>query len=290
MQSIEEMNVGRFFEYDDDAMYMFGHWFPFLLNSSVKVLEVGAGSGYFTDKLFTLNPKMNLTCLEPDECFVKYLRDRFGSRIAVVESAVENPQIIQSFFDVAISHIVIHNLPDAIVALNSMKNSVRDGGYVVTIEPHSGSRTHYPTRELDEAMNLLSQVAIPRWNRRKEQIDFQDSRNPWDYYYPQMFHEVGLVNIHSYGWNSVFTLSDSRFDIDAKRKWNRLRKEQILGERDRCTDELLQLGKTNEDIQNAYSIILEYFERIELMSDADLQSVHEQHVYPRIITIGQKKG
>ena len=289
IQSIEEINVGRYFEYDEDAMFMFGRWFPFLLRPSVRVLEVGAGTGYFTDKLLTLNPEMDLTCLEPDGGFLRYLREHFGARINVVDSTLENSEITRSSFDVALSHIVIHNLPDAIVALKRMKESVKDGGYVVTIEPHPGSRTHYPTQEIDEAINFLFQVKTLRWERRMECIDYPESRNPWNYCYPQIFHEAGLSNIHSYGWNSVFTLSDSRFDIGNKRKWNLLRKSQILRERERCTEELLELGKNREEIERAYSIILEYFERIDTMSDEELKSVHEQHVYPRIITIGQKR-
>jgi hypothetical protein len=109
-----------------------------------------------------------------------------------------------------------------------------------------------------------------------------------EYCYPQLFHEVGLVDIHSYGWNSVFTLSDSRFDVNARRNWIHLRKEQALAERERVTNELLELGKERTTIEQAYSVILDYFEELETASDSELNNIHEQHVTPRIITIGQK--
>lgn len=288
LQSIDEINVGRFFEYDDDAMFMFQRWFPFLLKPSVKVLEVGAGSGYFTGKLLELNPNMDLICLEPDLRFVKHLRTKYKDRIDVVESTLETPKITPSTFDVALSHIVIHNLPEPLVALQSMKDAVKERGYVVTIEPHPGSRSHYPDSEVGKALDFIAQVKVLRWNHRRENIEFPDTHNPWEYCYPHMFSEVGLTNIRSHGWNSVFTLSDPRFDLSDRRKWMRLRKMQVLGEQIRRTNELLELEKTREEIEQSYSTISDYFECIENMTNKELQDVHEQHVYPRIITIGQK--
>jgi SAM-dependent methyltransferase len=288
IQSIDEINVGRYFEYDEDALFMFKRWFSFLLHPFVKVIEVGAGSGFFTNKLLELNPRMDLTCLEPDVQFVNYLRAQFGDRVEVVESSVENPQFTPCSYDVAFSHIVIHNLPNALVALKSMKNTIRDRGYVVAIEPHPGSRTHYARKEVGDAMDFLSQVKTLRWDQRRTTIDYPDGCNPWEYCYPQLFHEVGLVDIHSYGWNSVFTLSDSRFDVNARRNWIHLRKEQALAERERVTNELLELGKERTTIEQAYSVILDYFEELETASDSELNNIHEQHVTPRIITIGQK--
>jgi len=270
-------------------MCMFRKWFPFILHPSVSVLEIGSGSGFFTGKLLEINPEMNLTCLEPDERFTNYLKSHFRNRIEVIEDTIEESKSSPKPFDVILSHIVIHNVPDAVTALENMKKMVRDGGYVVTIEPHPGSRTHYAREGVDEAFNLLSQVKESRWNRRRSTIEYPKSRNPWEYCYPQLFQEIDLVNIHSYGWSSIFTLSDSRFDFEQRKIWINLRKTQVLSERERVTHELLEMKKKRKDIDSAYAVLTDYFETLEKASYDELNSLHEQHITQRVITYGQKR-
>ena len=107
MQSIDEISVGRYFEYDLDALDLFRKWLKFMAIPKIKVLEIESGSGFFTDILLTLFPEITLTCLEPDEVFVEKLKERFGKKIGIVVDEVETMKIEKNTFDVLISHIVL---------------------------------------------------------------------------------------------------------------------------------------------------------------------------------------
>jgi SAM-dependent methyltransferase len=287
LESVDTIKVSRYFEYDTDSISLLSTWPDFIDRPSIHVLEVGAGTGFFTHILLEINPRISLTCLEPDDLFVETLRRRFGKRIHVVQSSLEESSLESEFFDAAISHIVIHNLPDILGALRKMKEAVRKGGHVTAIEPIMGGMHFYPTDEIAQAFSLLGEVRILRWRQRKEDLGLSEEWDPWNRCYPRLFEEAGLERIRCHGLTSVFTLSDARFSFSERKKWTRMRKRLLEDDRERISHDLLELGKARDDVDRAYIVAIGYLEQVERASKEELSHIHEQEVTNRIVTIGR---
>jgi len=288
LQGVDEIDVGRYFEYDADAIQRLGTWLDFIRNSAANVLEVGAGTGFFTRILLKLNPRMTLTCLEPDDTFVKVLEQRFGRRTRVVQGTIEESSIQSESFHAVVSHIVLHNLPDALRALCVMKEAVRKGGHVVAIEPAPGFMNHYPSDDIARSFRLLGEVKTLRWRKRKEVHRLPEDWQPYSRCYPQIFEKAGLRRIRCYGLSCVFTLSDERYSFAERKKWIRMRRKLLEDERTRTTRELMELGTSEQDIDRAYSVVFDYVGQLERASEEELSHIHEQEVTNRTVTIGQK--
>ncbi|MHA1960878.1 MAG: class I SAM-dependent methyltransferase [Candidatus Thorarchaeota archaeon] len=288
LQGIDEIDVGRYFEYDTDALEMFKKWLDFLQGEVTRVLEVGAGSGFFTSILLRLNPTMELTCLEPDEKFIAALKDRFGNRIRVIQSIIEEPSVDEESFDVAFGHIVIHNLADPIMALKQMKRSVKRGGHVVTIDPVTGSKHYLPNDDVKQAFELLSKAKAVVWDQRHKVMPFPENHDPWNRCYPQLYEEVGLDNIQCHGWTSVFTLSDKRIGFGERKKWISMRRSLMARSKETTKKLLLETGIGEDDIENALATVQEYLKELEQATEKELGHIHEQEIYHRTITIGRR--
>ncbi len=165
---------------------------------------------------------------------------------------------------------------------------MKKDGHVITIEPTTGSRHYLPSKELDDAFGLLFEAQIIKCIRRQKALGTAESKNPYNYCYPRFFEEIGLSDIHCYGISSVFTLSDSRFDFDNRKRWLELRCTLFQKKRDNITEILLSAGKQFDEINRAYNVVIEYLERLKSMSKEELGHVHEQEIYHRVITIGRK--
>ncbi|MFW9924839.1 MAG: class I SAM-dependent methyltransferase [Candidatus Thorarchaeota archaeon] len=289
LQNSMEIDVGRYFEYDDDALEMYCRWLNFLNKPGMKVLEVGSGNGFFTNKLLKMFPEIVLSCLEPDSEFVEILQKRFANRISIINNIVESIDIDDNTFDAVISHIVIHNLVDPIKALTEMKRVIKPNGWLVTIEPLPASRHYYPSKEIEEAFDFLFKAKMFKCKQYQKELIDQPQANPWSFCYPQFFSQIGLTNIRSHGWTSIFTLSDDRFDFKERKNWisNRIKFEESKQKETKKI--LLDMGEKLEDIDKVYSIINTYFTKLDKATQEELKHIHEQEIVHRILTIGQKK-
>lgn len=281
------MDINRYFEYDSDAMEMLKRWLP-LVEEEVRILEVGAGSGFFTEKLHQLYPLARMTCLEPDPELQASLSRKFPD-IDTINSPLEELSSEKEDFDIALSHIVIHNLPEPLVAIEQMMSVVRKDGFVVCIEPVLGSRHYVPDEAAMEALDTLWQYKVIMSTRRAEALGNPESRNPYHYSYPTFFEKLGLVNIRCHGWCSVFTLSDSRIEFDTRKMWIQKRQDLFENRRSITTKTLLDSGMESSKIENAYHSLFNYFEMLKSANEQQLAQVHEQEILSRVITIGQKE-
>ena len=286
LQSADEMDIGRYFEYDSFAVEMFKRWLP-KIEIGGNILEVGSGSGFFTRKLRVLYPTTRITCLEPDPELMNSLLSKFDN-VDIIESSLEKASIPTELYDLSISHIVIHNLADPMVGLQQMKKAVKTGGYVICIEPTSGYRHIMPNSEVRKALGTLGEYTRIMSNERVKTLNFKNRKNPFSYSYPEFFEELGLKNIRCYGWCSVFTLSDSRFDFNQRKLWITRRKKLFLDEREQKTRVLVEAGMNQSRIDGAYETVLSYFETLENANEEEISHIHEQEITNRVITIGQK--
>ncbi|HUT81180.1 MAG TPA: class I SAM-dependent methyltransferase [Candidatus Bathyarchaeia archaeon] len=288
LQNANAMDVGRYFEYDEDALKQFDKWLCFLKKPKTKLLEIGSGSGYFTNLLLKLFPQIELSCLEYDEELVRTLAKKFDNKITIINEAIENTSIKSNTYDNAISHIVIHNLNDPLKGILQMARVVKPGGHVVTIEPLPASRHYYPNSDVESAFDLLDKVQMYKCIEWSAKNDINPQGNPWQYCYPKFFEEVGLKNITCFGWTSIFTLSDERFDFDEKKKWLKMKYNFMKSKEDETTNILLAADNKEEEIKKAHEIIYNYYDELLKASKEQLAHIHEQEIVHRIITIGTK--
>lgn len=289
LQSAKEIEVGRYFEYDPDAIEMFSKWLDFICTPSVKVVEVGAGTGFFSEILLQLNPSMKLSCLEPDNRFIELLQRKFKQQVETIKGSIEDVRPPSDLFDVAISHIVIHNLRNPVKALKGMKRMVRSGGFVVAIEPLAGRRHYLPSEELIQAFTLVDEAKVIFWKQRAEPTECSMMSDPWQNNYPVLFEEAGLRFLRCHGWTSVFTLSDNRYAFDERMKWIKMRHEVLMSSWEEITGILLDNGKKKEDVRKAFEAISAYLKELEGLAPEKLRKIHEQEIVHRIITIGFKE-
>ncbi|MFX1418750.1 MAG: class I SAM-dependent methyltransferase [Promethearchaeota archaeon] len=288
IQSHEAIEIGRYFEYNEDALRLFKEWLSFISQPTIKVLEIGSGGGFFTNILLKIFPGINLTCLEPDETFVDILKERFKDQIKIIKDEIESIKIPESSFEVVISHIVLHNLKDPIIALKKMKDIVKDGGKVAIIEPLPSGKHYYPSKKIQKASDFLGQAIFIKASKRRELLMYSDQWDPWNSCYPQIYEEVGFQNIVCNGWTSIFTLSDERIDFFEKKKWIRMRTNLIEQSMTDTSQILLEEGFNQKRINKAFTILLNYFKMLENATRDELNHIHEQEIVHRIIVIGQK--
>jgi len=288
IQEAEEMNVGRFMEYDSDAIDCLRKWLPFIQGNNVKALEIGAGSGYFTGKILELNPQVKLTCVEPDPQLAASLRKKLGRRIEVLEMAVEESQF-SGEFDVVICHIVLHNIHKPASALVKMKEAVKPRGWVAAIEPARGGFTRYPSTEVQAAFDLLSQAHEYGWQKRKQLHGVPEDFNPWTNCYSQLFDEAGLRRIRCHGIASVVTLSDTGIRFAKRRNWIQMRLQLLESQRPKKTSQLVAMGKSEQEVLKAYDVAIQYLRRLLAATKEELAHVHEQETTYRTVTIGRRE-
>lgn len=251
-------------------------------------MEVGAGSGFFTGKLYQLYPRAKITCLEPDPELRQSLSHKFPD-IETIKTPLEEFNGEEEVFDIVLSHIVIHNLPNPVTVIKQMKKAVRKGGFVVCIEPVLGSRHFVSDQAVKEAFDTLWQYKVIMSTRRADTLGDSERQSPFYNSYPEFFEKLGLVNIRSHGWCSVFTLSDARFDFKTRKIWIRKRKQLFEDQRLITTKMLLESGMDSSKIEDAYCTLFKYFEMLENANEQQLAHIHEQEITSRVIIIGQKE-
>lgn len=288
IQSIEEIDVSRYFEYGEDAVEMFSRWLEFLRKPDVRVLEIGSGTGFFTSILLKINPEMKLTCLEPDDNYVRTLRTRFADQVEVVNGSLGDSHITSDTFAVAISHTMVHNLANPVLAFSQMREAVREGGFVVAFDPLPTYRHYYPFEELEQAAALLHEVKMYWAVEWQKQFGTTETFDPWRRNYPQLFDKAGLTFLSCRAWTSIFTLSDRRFPVSERKRWLRMRYDLVFRSREKTTVTLLKAGRKKEEIDQAFETMLSYLRRLVNATEEELNRTHEQEILHRIITIGQK--
>ena len=81
IQAPEEMFTLRKFDFDDDARWLLKKWLR-LKRPNLKIVEMGSGSGYFTEQLVKMTNKPSIICVEPDSVLMGYAKKRLGEEIS----------------------------------------------------------------------------------------------------------------------------------------------------------------------------------------------------------------
>ena len=97
------------------------------LGSRSKVLEIGPGTGQATRQLLELGADP-LVAVEPDPHLAEFLRFRFGTRIELVASTLEDAELEPESFDAAVAASSFHWVEEE-PGLARISGALRPGGW-----------------------------------------------------------------------------------------------------------------------------------------------------------------
>lgn len=289
IQAPEEMDLSRRYEYDEDHLRVLRRWLR-LGEGPVRIVEVGCGSGFFTEKLVEMAPGSEIIGVEPDDVLREYAEEKGLPGARFVKGTAEIIPLPPEQSDLTICHIVLNNLPDVPRAVAEMARVTRRGGIVAAIEPHGGGVSHHPDPRLNE-LRGEARKAFGRgvWKPRMEAIDYSGDLENKQARYPEVFRSCGLENVEAHGLLSVFLLSDPRRDQDEIAGWLEEKLDYIVGDEERSRVILERGGMEEPLIEEYHRLSREHLRR--LIENPELISrTHELETVGRIVTVGFKKA
>jgi SAM-dependent methyltransferase len=126
------------------------------LGAGTKVLEIGPGTGQATQRLLELGADP-LVAVEPDSALADLLRERFGGRVEILRSALEDAEVEQDFALVAAASSV--HWVDEAAGLTKVVGALRPGGWIALWWTAFGDRNRTDT--FRETIDLLM-ADLPR--------------------------------------------------------------------------------------------------------------------------------
>lgn len=267
-----EMDVSRRFEYDFNSLKLIENWLR-LCDSQINVIiEVGSGSGFFTEKLVEMiHNQVKIVCIEPDDVLRKYAENKFSGEIEFLKGYAEDIPLPDSFADLTVCHILLHNLPDIYKAVKEMVRVTKIDGIVAAIEPAIGNLYYYPDKKLTKIVEKV-QRAFGKgvWVLRTKLMKYPEQLMYKPVNYIKIFHECGLSKVEVHGLLSTFLLSDPRWPREEILCWLKDRLK-VLKENERRDHVVLKRGGLSEqEIMEYRQVYRKYLEK--LISDPELIS------------------
>jgi ubiquinone/menaquinone biosynthesis C-methylase UbiE len=288
IQPPEFMDVSRRFEYDDDHLRLLRSWLRLDRGAPRTIVEVGCGSGFFTEKLVEMAPGSEIIGVEPDDVLREYVAAKVLHRARFVDGTAEGIPLPTGFSDLTICHIVLNNLPVVPGAVAEMARVTKRGGIVAAIEPIGRSVSYTPDPRLNELSERASKAfGMGVWKPRWEAMDYSGDLENKQARYPEVFRSCGLENVEAYGLLSVFLLSDPRRDRDEIASWLGEKLDFFVGDEERSRVILERGGLEEPLIEEYHRLYREHMRR--LVEDPELISkTHELETLGRIVTVGFK--
>jgi len=138
-------------------------------NSTKRVVDLGAGSGYFTFRLAAHAEQV--LAVDIDSRFIEYLErrkasDPNGGHVTVRSASPEDPELEPGYWDLALIVDVYHHIDHRVAWLEKVRHGLRDKGRVVVVDFKQGDFPDAPPEHLRLAPDLV--------RRELEQAGFTD--------------------------------------------------------------------------------------------------------------------
>jgi SAM-dependent methyltransferase len=110
------------------------------LAPTARVLEIGCGPGFATERLLELVPDGWLTAIDVDSEMVSLARNRLRDRerVEVVEASVTALPFADDSFDAVTARLVLEHIPDPAPALREARRVLVQGGRLFVVEVDDG--------------------------------------------------------------------------------------------------------------------------------------------------------
>jgi len=286
IQAPEEIFVLGRFDFDDDTRCLLRKWLR-LERPNLKIVEMGSGSGYFTEQLIKMANKPSIICVEPDDLLMEYAKKRFGGKVSFKKGFVEDPPLPADLADLVVCHILLCNVPDIKAAVKGMIKVAKSGGTVCSIEPVflDGYISDPRAKLIVEGHSANIDGA---WIRRKELIHYPKEYPYSRYLYPRIFAECGLNHIEAHALASCHYDGDWRWtmenEIQSAKEWLEL----LDKHKERYEANLKRSGWKKDKIEAFFRAWREYHTEA-LRNPEKILKDHSVYMKCKIVTIGQKK-
>ena len=292
VQLPEEMDFGRFFEYSPKNLQEIKQLLQLeKLPATGRILEIGGGSGFFTNILSQIIPKsVILTAIEPDLVLATYLNKKFlkNGSVTVFQAVGEEIPFYDNAFDHVTAHIVLSNLPNPRKILKELVRVTANNGLVSLIEPLK-SIVYFP----DKVVNDLYHKTRDWWSRgywilRQKELDYSNYPNNFNLRTIEFFESIGLKNVQLNTLSNVFRLSDPSIPLEVKLKWLKQRINLLKKTKERDYEYMIAGGGDSAVIDMFFEEFEEYLVKL-IHAPETIQTTHELEIILRSVTIGQKR-
>ncbi|MDO6497046.1 malonyl-ACP O-methyltransferase BioC [Photobacterium sanguinicancri] len=155
--------------YDKSAAFqrLVGHQLierlPTLMPVGSKLLDVGCGTGYFSEQL--ANRGFDVCATDLSSQMLEQAKQRCGTQITYQQGDAENLPFSDNSFDVAYTSLALQWCPDLSIPLKELRRVVKPGGCVLftTLAENSLHELRYAWLQVDQYQHVnhfLSQKAV----------------------------------------------------------------------------------------------------------------------------------
>jgi ubiquinone/menaquinone biosynthesis C-methylase UbiE len=285
IQAPEEIFLLRKYDFNDDNRQLLSKWLG-LGRSNLRIVEMGSGSGYFTEQILLTTKEPEIICIEPDDDLRRYAKKLFGEGVVLKKGFVENPPLADNVADLVICHALLCNVPDIKAAVNGMIKVAKPNGVVCSIEPTflDGFSTDPRVKLIVEGHSANIEGA---WKKRKNIIDYP-KEYPYDkYIFPLIFAQCNLRNINVHSLSTIFYSGSNRQTrdniIQEAKEWLDLLENHKV----RYEANLKRAGWKKDKIRDFFIAWREYYEE-EVRNPSNLSEDLSVYMKCSIVTIGQK--
>lgn len=139
------------------------------LRDGMKILDLGGGPGFYTEKLLEYLPNSKVTLLEPESSFIDFAKDRlskYGDRVEFKEQSIFTNDLDDEGYDFVVSRFVFQHLDDPVRAGKEVYRVLKKGGIVTIIDSDRGLWGISEPDILKNEKSLLGRLEKKaRWNR-----------------------------------------------------------------------------------------------------------------------------
>ncbi|MCW4020510.1 MAG: class I SAM-dependent methyltransferase [Candidatus Bathyarchaeota archaeon] len=285
IQAPEEMLVLRKHDFDEDARYLLRKWLR-LERPKLKIVEMGSGSGYFTEQLLTMANNPSIVCIEPDDVLREYAKKRLGRKVTFKRGSVEDPPLPENLADLVICHVLLCNLPDIKAGVSGMIKVAKYGGTICAIEPGlSGGYSSDPRAKL--IVEGHSANIDGAWVKRRELIDYS-TEYPYHFnIYPKIFANLGLSHIEVHALAGCYFSGDWRLTKENRMQDAKEWLDLLDNHKERYEANLKRCGWKKDRIEEFFKAWREY--HTEALRNPENILDHSLYMKCSIVTIGEKK-